>query len=188
MYNSKTKLIACLGVMSALMFIVSYLETYVFVVLIPLAPPAILSLSLACALSMFSDWKNMFIGGTIFGCCSLFVAAAIGNPVFILPWISVLPRIFVGMSAFGGKKLANIFCSKSTNKFLTNYLPYSIGAVFGVITNTVLVLSVMYLCGKVGIEDVLATFMAINFPLEVVGSAIISPILCNVMQKLKFLK
>ena len=53
------------------------------------------------------------------------------------------------------------------------------GAIFGVITNTVLVLFSLYFGKFIGIEDIVATFVAINFPLEVVGSAILVPVFVN---------
>ena len=183
--NNKTKTIALSGVMGALMFIVMFLESYVFVVLIPLAPPCFLSLSLAITLSIWADWKFMFLGGTTMGVCSLIVAFIIGNPVFILPWISILPRIFIGIVAFGVSKLVFKFTKKSSKKFLKEYLPSGVGAVFGVLTNTILVLSMMYFCKFVGVEGIVATFMAINFPIEVIASAILVPILVNAIKRFK---
>lgn len=183
--NNKTKTVALSGVMGALMFIVMFLESYVFVVLIPLAPPCFLSLSLAITLSVWADWKFMFLGGTIMGVCSLVVAFMIGNAVFILPWISIFPRIFIGIVAFGVSRLISKFTKNSSKKILKDFLPNSIGAIFGVITNTVLVLSMMFFCSFIGIEDIVATFMAINFPIEVVASAIIVPILVNAIKRFK---
>ena len=183
MNNSKTRRIAFAGVFSALMFIVMFLETYVFTFLIPLAPPAVLSLSLAITLSLFDDWKMMFFGGTVMGVCSLIVAFAIGNPVFILPWISILPRVFIGVVAYGVSALIQKIARKSKNKFVKQYLSYGIGAIFGVITNTVLVLSMMLVCSLCGMETVVGTFMAINFPIEVFGSAVIVPVLVNAIKR-----
>ena len=118
--NSKSKTVAFIGVMAALEFVAMFLETYVFVALIPLAPPCMLSLSVAITLSVYADWKNMFLGGTIMGCCSFVIAALIGNAVFILPWISILPRIFIGIVAFGVSALVKRIFRSSENKFLKN--------------------------------------------------------------------
>lgn len=185
MKNNKSYMIAFTGVMAALTFLVLFLETYVFVVLIPLAPPCFLSLSLAITISLSGDWKYMFIGGTVLGCCSLIIAFMIGNPVFILPWISILPRVMIGIVAYGISRLVLKVTSKAKNGFVKDYLPYGVSAVFGVITNTALVLSVMFLCKFVGVEEVIATFMAINFPIEVAASAILVPILVNVVKRIK---
>lgn len=183
--NSKAKTVAFIGVMTALEFVAMFLETYVFVALIPLAPPCMLSLSVAITLSIYADWKKMFLGGTIMGCCSLVIAAFIGNAVFILPWISVLPRIFIGIVAFGVTAAIKRIFRSSENRFLKNILPYSLGAIFGTLTNTVLVLTMMYAFKFVGTEDIIATFMAINFPLELAGSAIITPVLIGAVKKFK---
>ncbi|MBO5726736.1 MAG: hypothetical protein J6S00_06725, partial [Clostridia bacterium] len=141
--NNSTKMIALSGVMGALTFIVMFLETYVFTILIPLAPPCFLSLSIAIALSLIGDYKYMFVGGTIMGVCSLIIAFIIGNPVFILPWVSILPRIFIGIVSFGVSKLIQLLGKKSSNKFVKDYLPSGVGAIFGVFTNTLLVLTMM---------------------------------------------
>lgn len=181
--NNKTKTIALSGVMGALTFIVMFLETYVFSVLIPLAPPCFLSLSLAITLSLMGDWRYMFIGGTALGVSSFIMSFIIGNPVFMLPWISILPRVFIGIVAFGVTKLIKKLTAKSSNKFLNDYLPSGVGAIFGVLTNTVLTLSMMFICSFVGLEGILATFMTINFPIEMVASAIIVPILVNAIKR-----
>ena len=181
--NNSTKIIAFSGVMGALTFIAMFLETYVFTILIPLAPPCFLSLSIAIAISLAGDWKYMFVGGTIMGFCSLVIAFIIGNPVFILPWISVFPRVFIGIVAFGASKLVQSLSKNSSNKFIKDYLPSGVGAVFGVFTNTLLVLSIMFICNFVGIEGILATFMAINFPIEVVASALLVPVLVNTIKR-----
>lgn len=180
---NKAKTVAFLGVMSALVFVALFLETYVFTILIPLAPPCFISISVAITISVYDDWKKSFVGGTILGCCSLIIAFIIGNPIFIFPWISVLPRVFVGIVAYWVIVLVRKICGKCKNKFVTKYLPYGIGAIFGVITNTVLTCLMMFVCGHVGIEIVVASFMAINFPLEVVCSAILVPLLVNALHR-----
>jgi uncharacterized membrane protein len=181
--KSSSKVIALSGVMGALTFVVMFLETYVFTVLIPLAPPCFLSISLAITLSLAGEKKYMFIGGTILGVCSLITAFIIGNPVFILPWISILPRIFIGIVAYWVAKLVEKIFTKAQNKFVKNYIPAGVGAIFGVVTNTVLTLTMMFLCKFVGVEGIIATFMAINFPIEVVASAILVPILVNTLRR-----
>ena len=185
MNSNKSYYTAFIGVMAALTFVVLFLETYVFTVLIPLAPPCFLSLSLAITISLSGDWKFMFIGGTVLGFCSFIIAFIIGNPVFIFPWISILPRVMIGVVAFGVSKLMLSLTKNAKRKFAKQYLSYGVSAVFGVITNTVLVLSVMYLGKFIGLEDVVATFMAINFPIEIVASAILVPIMLNAVKRFK---
>lgn len=183
MSSKKTRLIAVAGIMGALTFVAMFLETYVFSVLIPLAPPCFISISLAITLSLVDDWRYMFVGGTALGVCSFIMSFIIGNAVFMLPWISILPRVFIGIVAFGVCKFIQFLTSKSTNKFVKDYLPYGLGAFFGVITNTVLTLSMMAICSFVGIEMILKTFMTINFPVELIASTIIVPILARAVKR-----
>lgn len=183
--NSKVRIIAISGVMGALTFIMMFLETYVFNILIPIAPPCFLSLSLAITLSLSGNWKFMFLGGTVMGFCSFIIAFIIGNPAFIFPWISILPRFFIGLTAFGVSSLIRKLTAKKENKFLKNYLPYGVGAAIGAITNTVLTLAMLYFCSFIGVEGIIQTFMAINFPIEVVASAVIVPILVNAVKRFK---
>ncbi len=183
MNNNKTKLIAFIGVMASLEFVVLLLETYVFGVLIPIAPPCILSISIAITLSVYDgDYKKMFIGGTILGVCSFIISFIVGLASFMLPWISILPRIFIGIVAFFVTKLFGFFCRKIKNNKIAKYLPYIMGAIFGVLTNTVLTLFALYFGGFIGMEEIVATFIAINFPLEVVGSAILVPVFVNTLR------
>ena len=53
-----------------------------------------------------------------------------------------------------------------------------------VLTNTIFTLSMMFACKFIGLEDIIATFMTINFPIEVLASAIIVPILLNTIKRL----
>lgn len=183
--NNKTRLISFMGIMSALEFVVLLLETYVFGVLIPIAPPCILSISIAITLSVYDgNYKKMFIGGTILGVCSFVISFIVGLPAFMLPWISILPRVFIGIVAFSITKLFKFLFRNVENKKILNYLPYVLGAIFGVLTNTVLVLFALYFGGFIGIEDIVATFVAINFPLELVGSAILVPVFVSTLNLL----
>ena len=61
----------------------------------------------------------------------------------------------------------------------------AVGAAIGAITNTVLTLAMLYFCSFIGVEGIIQTFMAINFPIEVVASAVIVPILVNAVKRFK---
>lgn len=99
MKKDKAHLIAFIGIMTALMFTVLMLETYVFIYFIK-PSPAFLTIPLFIALSMYSDWKHSFIGGTIFGCCSFILSFIVGYTVFYNPLISILPRTLTGVAAY----------------------------------------------------------------------------------------
>jgi uncharacterized membrane protein len=100
MQKSNAKNVAFYGVMSGLMFVFLLIETYVFSAFFGNFTPAILTLPLAVSLSLFNGKKGFWVGGTIFGCCSFFLAICISNVIFLNPLVSILPRIFIGVLAF----------------------------------------------------------------------------------------
>lgn len=176
MNNESSKKIAFYGISSALIFVSMFIETYVFNLLFHFAPPCFLSISIALTVILCGDKKGMLSGGIILGLCSFIIAFIIGNPVFMLPWISVLPRLFIGLTVYPSDAGLKKLFKKSNNKFIKENLHYSLSAIIGVITNTVLTLSAMLIFGKTGLEEVLAVFISINFPIEVVASAILVPV------------
>ena len=180
-----TKKIALYGVLSALMFMFLLVETYVFGFLFGNFTPAILTLPLAVALSIYSGKKGMWAGGTIFGCCSFFLAIIISNPVFINPLVSILPRILIGVIAFLVYLLVKRLTKNSKKAFFKESLPLSIAGAFGILTNTVCTIFMMFLFKATGIETVLATVMSINFVAEVVGAIVLVPIYVNLFRKIE---
>ena len=68
MKNDKAHLIAFVGVMFALIFVLFFLEGTVLAGVKITA--CILSLPVAIALSVYDDWKKSFIGGTLLGLVS----------------------------------------------------------------------------------------------------------------------
>ncbi|MBR2385630.1 MAG: hypothetical protein IKA99_08510 [Clostridia bacterium] len=83
MKKNSSRKIAFYGVMAGLMFVFLLIETFVFTAFFGNFTPAILTLPLAIALSLFNGRKGMWVGGTIFGCCSFFLAIIISNVIFL---------------------------------------------------------------------------------------------------------
>ena len=83
--------VAFIGVMAALIFVVLTIETYVFIGILGINP-AFLSLPLAIALCLYGDWKEEFVGGTIFGVCAFIISFMVAYVPMYNPLISVLPR------------------------------------------------------------------------------------------------
>ncbi|MBE5756778.1 MAG: ECF transporter S component [Clostridiales bacterium] len=179
-----SKKIALYGVLSALMFLFLLVETYVFTAFLGAFTPAILTLPLAVAISIYSGKKGMWAGGTIFGCCSFFLAIIIANPVFINPLVSILPRILIGVIAYLVYLAVKLIFKNNKKGFLSETLPLGIAGVFGILTNTVCTIFMMFLFKATGIEAVLATVMSINFVAEVVGAIILVPIYVKVFNKI----
>ena len=179
----RTKFIALAGVMSALMFVILLLETYVFIAFIK-PSPAFLSIPIAIALSVYGDKKTMFLGGTIFGFCSFILSFIVGYITFYNPLISILPRVLMGIIAYFACALTMRLTKNSNNKFLNAVLPYSVGGLFGVLANTCLVLlSMSIFSGDPFVDTAIAVILGLNFSLELICSVILVPILVAAIKK-----
>ncbi len=171
--------IAFIGVMAALMAVVLTLETYVFIYFIK-PSPAFLSIPLFIALSMYSDWKRSFIGGTIFGVCSFILSFIVGYTVFFNPLISVLPRTIAGVAGYfilHGLTVA----TKGKGKDVVR----AVAAALTVILHTVLVLGAMeiFVSGGAFLDTVWQTIIGVNFLSEIVCAIFLVPILVRIMKK-----
>ena len=187
MKNDKAHFVAFIGVMFALIFVLFLLEG---AVLSPLGMTAcILSLPVSIALSIYDDWKKSFIGGTLLGMCSC-VFCLIFASMFIVyanPLISVLPRFFIGVTAywtyFGLSKL----CRKSRHKFVREMLPAGVAGLVGALTNTVLyLLAVNIWTGDVmgTVTQILELAVTIYFPIELVACVVLVPVYVTVLKKI----
>ena len=185
MKNSSGKTIALLGVLFALVFVFLMIETYAFSALFGNFTPAALTLPLAAAISVTGKKWRMFVGGTLLGLSSFFLAIIISNVIFINPLISILPRILIGIVAFGMCALFKRMFRDSQNKFLTDILPYSVAGAFCVISNTVLVISMMSVFLYAELAAVFATVMSINFVAELLAGIILTPIFANVINRIE---
>ena len=180
--NSKAKNIAYLGVMTALVFVVLMLETYVFIAFIN-PSPAFLTIPLAIALCLRGKKSDMFVGGTILGVSSFILSFIVGYAAFYNPLISVLPRIFIGVvSYFVGAGLAKLF-KNAKSEIVREYLPLSIAGMAGVLTNTVLVLSMLAIFDFSGITAVFSTILSFNFLIEFICGATLVPVLVIAIRK-----
>lgn len=186
MKNSIAKTVAFYGVAMALMFVFLLIETELFAVWFGSFTPSILTLPFAVALSLTDGFKKSWIGGTIFGCCSFFLAVIIANPVFINPLVSILPRVFIGVTAYGASALANRLCGKNNhddaenaniqNNTVNKILPASIGGAVGILTNSVCTIFMMWVFKSSGLEAILTVIISVNFVAEVIGAIVLVPI------------
>ena len=180
--NNKAHNIAYFGVMTALVFVVLALETYVFIAFIN-PSPAFLTIPLAIALCLRGRKSDMFVGGTILGVCSFILSFIVGLAAFYNPLISVLPRVFIGIVAYyTGMGFTKLF-RNSNSKIVREYLPLSIAGMAGVLTNTVLVISMLALFDFSGITAVLTTILSFNFLIEFICGAILVPVLVLAIKK-----
>ena len=185
MSNFNSRKIAFYGVLSALMFVFLLIETYLFTAFFGNFTPAILTLPFAVALSLFKKSRGMLVGGTIFGCCSFFLAICIANPIFLNPLVSILPRIFIGVVAYAVFYFVSTICKNSKSTFVSEKLPLSIAGAFGILTNTVCTIFMINLFNSEALVSVFATILSINFLAEVIGAIILVPIYANVLKRIE---
>ena len=186
MKNDKAHFVAFIGVMFALIFVLFPLEGAVLSVLGMTA--CILSLPVAIALSIYDDWKKSFVGGTILGFASCLFCLVFAS-MFIFyanPLISVLPRMFIGVTSywtyFGLSKLFK----KAKSVFVRESIPAAIAGVVGSLTNTVLyLLAVNIWAGNVmgSLTAIMNVAVSIYFPIELAACLVLVPIYVAVLKK-----
>lgn len=178
MKTISSKKIAFYGVMSALMFVFLLVETYLFTAFFGNFTPAILTLPFAVALSVWSGKTNMWVGGTIFGCCSFILAAIIGNPVFLNPLVSILPRVLIGVVAYLVYMLAQRLVENKN-------VCFSIAGAFGILTNTVCTLTMMWVFNAASLAAVITVIMSVNFLAEIIGAIVLVPIYSKIFKRIE---
>lgn len=187
MKSDKAHFIAFIGVMSALIFVLFLLEGTVLSGLGMTA--CILSLPVAIALSIYDDWRKSFIGGTILGVCSCIFCLVFAS-LFIFyanPLISVLPRCFIGITAYWTYFGLSRLLSKVKNRYISDMLPAAVAGVIGSLTNTVLyLLSINIWAGNImgALTQILNVAIAIYFPIELVACFILVPVYVTVLRKI----
>lgn len=185
--NSSARTIALLGVMAALMIAVLFIESAIFKIF-SYTPPAFLSLGILMTLCLLWDLKHAFLFSAIFGVTSLLCAVFIGNPYFLMPWISILPRLFVGPCAYGVYSLLKKPCEKLKNEKISSSLPLVAGAGAGILTNTTLVITCLSIFfpasnGGFSVVDWIKACISINFPIELICASVLCPILYHSLKK-----
>ena len=171
--------VAFIGVMTALMFVVLTLETYVFIYFIK-PSPAFFSIPLFISLSMYGDWKRSFIGGTVFGACSFVLSFIVGYTVFYNPLISVLPRTVAGVLGYFILHGITVL-TKGKSKDVAR----AVSAGITVVLHTVLVLGAMEIFSSGGafFDTVWQTIIGVNFIFELVCAIVLTPVFIRVMKK-----
>lgn len=186
MKKDKAHFVAFIGVMFALIFVLFMLEGAVLSGLGMTA--CILSLPVAIALSIYDDWKKSFIGGTLLGFASC-IFCLIFASVYIFyanPLICILPRFFIGVTAYWTYHGLSRLLKKAKNVFVRESIPAAIAGVVGSLTNTVLYL----LAINIWSGDFMGSFTAIMnvavsiyFPIELVACLVLVPAYVAVLKK-----
>lgn len=186
MKKDKAHFVAFVGVMFALVFVLFLLEGALSI--FAGVSTCMISLPVAIALSVYDDWKKSFIGGTLLGLCSCIFCLIFGMVVYANPLISILPRFFIGVTAYWTTFGLTKLFKKAKRKYIRETLPVSIGAVVGALTNTVLyILALNIFTGESlmgAMTQLLQVAVAIYFPLELIASFVLVPVYVAVMRKI----
>ena len=188
MKNDKAHFVAFIGVMFALIFVLFLLEGMLLAPALGVTP-CFLSLPVAVALSIYDDWKKSFVGGTLLGACSC-IFCLIYASMFIFyanPLICILPRTFIGITAYWSFRGISHLLRNVKNKYVRETLPAAIAGMIGSITNTVLyLLAVNIWSGNLmgALTQILEFAVTIFFPIELVACFILVPIYVSVLKKI----
>lgn len=185
MKTDKAHFIAFVGVMSALMFVLFLLEGALSITVG--ISTCVLSLPVAIALSIYGDWKKSFIGGTLLGVCSCIFCLIFGMAVYANPLISILPRFFIGVTAYWGYFGFSKLFRKAKHRYFRETLPASLGALAGTVTNSVLYILALNLFAGGNLmgafTQLLQVAVAIYFPVELAASFILVPLYVMALKK-----
>ncbi len=182
--RQRLMMITTLGLMMAMIIIMTYIPNLgyittgffsITIVHIPVIIGAILTGPLG-GLVLGSTW----------GLTSWHYATTLGTPeaaIFVNPLVSILPRILVGLivsySALGLRKLIR-----------SDFFRYLVVSILGALSNTVLVLSAIFLFASSGLVTFnqglayIYTFViSINGSLEIISAGILVPIVLKALSK-----
>lgn len=120
------------------------------------------------------------IVGLGMGLASMFRAltsANIADKLFVNPLISVFPRIFIGITAYYSYTFVRTILLKfKQSDLLRGGLAATVGALVGTLTNTVLVLSMIYIflySKDTGLFDFIMAVVSVNIALEAVAAVVV---------------
>jgi len=130
------------------------------------------------------------IVGLGMGLASMFKALTSINPAdkfFINPLISVLPRAFIGVSAYYAYRSVKVVLMRmKQSDMLKGGLSATVGTIAGTLTNTILVLSMLYLIYMskgYAVLDFLMVAVTMNVVIELVVAVVVCVPIVIVLEK-----
>lgn len=190
--TKNSTIVARLGIIAALVFVAYSIDKLISITF-PISC-AIATIIIVMSIIQFFDYKTAIFTTTVFGVVSFLYAIIVPkfySIYFVQIQISILPRIMIGVVSYGVYILMKkITVNKS--KFVKEYVTSAVAACFGVLTNTVLVITMISLAAVDGdvIALLLKTVIGVFFLIEFACALFVVPIVVNaVKSKLtKFIK
>lgn len=189
--NISVRDLAILGVFTALVILQTF-TPYLGYIRFGFVDITIIHVTVIIAAILLGWQKGAIIGG-VWGIASLAYAystAGLLNALFYNPFVSVVPRIVVGLAAAGSFALLK--------KYFNTHIAASMASVIGTLTNTILVLSAMYFFGydfllqtlnlSAGAGDPVLTFIlslvTTNTLFEILIAALVVPTIVQPLTRL----
>lgn len=194
----KTKRIALLAILLALIVILSFVPLRVS------AATLALTLLPVLVIALTQDFVTAVLGGLLMGVTSLVMAFTVGAgtptaPLFQNPLVSILPRIFVPVVAFGVMHGLNALALRVSKKSAPDnpavgkgkqWLIDAVASVLAVMTNTGLVLGMIWgIYGGKSVGDTLISpefmtaMISINFVIELIVFPLLTPPIVFALRK-----
>lgn len=178
-HSKGAKNVAFQAVLSAIMLLSMFIPKLGFVSF------AFLPLIAVCISALYLGFWNGVVTGLIFGLMSFIgniaMPSTVFAPYFQNPLISVLPRLLIGIVAFGAAHgILKLF--PNAKRFLSD----GIGCFLAVLTNTGLVLGLMlWIYGGDGnvTPTVIGTIFLSNSIVEIVVTTIFTPLILSALRK-----
>ena len=71
------------------------------------------------------------------------------------------------------------------NDFIVNVLPFALAGAFGILTNSVLTIFMMWVFNATALAVVFTVILSINFLAEIIGAVVLVPVYSKVLKRIE---
>ena len=76
-------------------------------------------------------------------------------------------------------------CGNSKKRFIKETVPFSVAGAFGILTNSVLTIFMMWVFNATSLAMVMTVIISVNFLAEIVGAIILVPVYSRVLKRIQ---
>lgn len=156
--SKKSFHVAMYGIMAATIFVAMFIDKALSSFL-PISMAVVVLIATFSFCLVLNDWLMGFVSGAVFGLASWVKAMIFGEAITINPLVSLLPRLFVGISCFAVYRLVlwlikkcrkeeKFLAADKKQKWWRQSGAMMVGIFVGLVVNTVLFLTATNLCKK----------------------------------------
>lgn len=143
-YNNKALQVARYAIMLAIIFVATLLDRVITIGL-PIAVATVELLVTFAVCFLFNSWIDGFLASVFMGLSSFILAFPFAKIASQNPLISIVPRLFVSITAFCMYKLILLATRKMRNMIVAQTIAMVPATFFGLITNTILYMGALTL-------------------------------------------